>query len=858
MTDLNTDSSRGHIPNFDNNRPIQVLVLDDEDTLRDIVKQTLVRAGCEVTTAAEGGEGLQALLSKRFDVVVSDLMMEPMDGITFLTEALRIWPWMGVVVLSGFIEDDIRKKTAELGINVVLEKPISFITLAEKVIEESERAKERIKGSGNFTLNHTQYELSVLQEATKSAIEANSLPQALRALSNTIGRMLPSLAAGILNIEDANSDSTLIISLSETVTKGFTKQMEHEINERFMLLSSTALKPQLSVEVQGAECAENGIANPHGIFSVPIISGNSIKGILTLVPPVGYSYNEADMSFLYHAANHVTTVLMAFQRIRELAVRDELTGLHNRHHLKNELSAAWDMAIRYGFSTGILILDIDHFKTINDTHGHLAGDEVLRELAVIAQNVCRNSDIIARYGGDEIVIVLPDANYTNLSTLSDRLLVAVRENEFCHEDHKLRCTISVGGANSRTEEGTMLPPGAVLGLADNALYMSKRNGRDCGTIYNKESPEHNVTTKLEGTNSVADLPEPIKAQPTVAVVDDDTSILNIMQLLLEMEGCSPKVFSTADQTREYITQNAGEIDVAFVDLNLDEESGLDLIRELHGSDNAMVVIVITGDATLDNAINSMRHGAYDFVQKPIHREQLKMTLTRALEYRKLRIENREYQFNLEDMVRRKSRALTAALQRTRDSFEFTLRAMTKMLDAKEEATGQHSLRVQNMTELLAKKIGITGSELEDMRQGALLHDIGKIGIPDRILLKQGPLTDDEWKIMRSHAKIGYDIIKSSPDLKGAAEIVGKHHEKWDGTGYPKGIKGEDIPIGARVFALADAYDAMRSDRPYRTGMGIKDALCELDKYSGTQFEPRLVEVFKESVNEIEEIGKWKK
>ena len=857
MTDLNLETNHGYIPNFDN-KPIQVLVLDDEDTLRDIIKQTLVHAGCEVTTVAEGGEGLQALLSKRFDVIVSDLMMKPMDGITFLTEALRIWPWIGVVVLSGFIEDDILKKTAELGINTVLEKPISFITLSEKVIQESERVKKRFKDSKNFTLDHTQYELSLLQEATKSAMEANSLPQALRALNNTIGHMLPSLAAGILNIEDVNSDSILIISLSEAVTEAFTKQMEHDIKERFMLLSSSTFKSQLSVEVQGVERSKNGIEKPQGIFSVPIISGNSIRGMLTLVPPAGYSYNESDMSFLYHAAYHVTTVLVAFQRIRELAVRDELTGLYNRHHLNNELSSIWDMATRYGFSTGILILDIDHFKTINDTHGHLAGDQVLRELSDIVQNVCRNSDVIARYGGDEIVIILPDANQINLITLSDRLLVAVREKEFCHENHKLRCTISVGGANSRTEGGYMLSPDEVLGLADNSLYKSKRSGRDRGTIYNKEALEHNAVTKPEEIDSDVDFNEPIKTQPTVAVVDDDTSILNIMQLLLEMEGCTPKGFSTADQTREYITQNSGEIDIAFVDLNLDEESGLDLIRELHESDDAMVVIVITGDATLDNAINSMRHGAYDFVQKPIHREQLKMTLTRALEYRKLRIENKEYQLHLEDMVRRKSRALTSALQRTRDSFAFTLRAMTNMLDAKEEATGQHSLRVQNMTEFLAKKIGITGNELEDMRQGALLHDIGKIGIPDKILLKQGPLTDEEWKVMRSHAKIGYDIIKSSPDLKGAAEIVGKHHEKWDGSGYPNGIKGEDIPIGARIFALTDAYDAMRSNRPYRTGMSTKDALIELDKHSGTQFESRLVEIFKESVNEIEKIGKWTK
>jgi HD-GYP domain-containing protein (c-di-GMP phosphodiesterase class II) len=164
--------------------------------------------------------------------------------------------------------------------------------------------------------------------------------------------------------------------------------------------------------------------------------------------------------------------------------------------------------------------------------------------------------------------------------------------------------------------------------------------------------------------------------------------------------------------------------------------------------------------------------------------------------------------------------------------------------------------VQDITKLIAKRLGINGKELEDLQQGALLHDIGKIGIPDRILLKNGPLDDEEWKVMRMHAQIGYDIIKSSPDLKDAAEIVGKHHERWDGTGYPVGLKGEEIPMGARIFAIADSYDAMRSDRPYRKGMSVKESVVEINKNAGTQFDPNIVEIFNELINEIEDVGGW--
>ena len=857
MTDEAIDPADVPVANTDTDAPIRVLVLDDEPALRDLVKQTLDRVGCQVTTAAEGGEGLQHLLSARFDVVVSDLMMEPMDGITFLTEALRIWPWMGVVVFSGFIREEIREQAAAIGVTTILEKPISFRELATKVVEEAQRMKQRIQGGDQVTLDHIQYELSVLREITKAAIEASSLQQALRDLSDSLGQTLPSLAAGILSLEEGESESMLVFSLRQPVTNGFVERMEANLRDRFRMLCGQDLPDNVTVEVQGVPVIDHGISEPTGVFSVPIVSGGRVSGMLALASPDDYTYSESDMSFLYHAANHLTTVLIAFQRIRELAVRDELTGLYNRHHLQDEMATVWQMAHRYGFSTGILIVDIDHFKTVNDTYGHLTGDEVLRELAEIAATVCRTSDIIARYGGDELVIVLPDVVPDSLGTLSERLLFATRGHVFCRDTHELQVTVSIGAASSRAEDGSMLPPDEVLAHADNALYVAKRNGRDRSAVWSKDSAD-TLPTEDDGDkpSEVVDVVSGTPAAAKAVVVDDDTAVLNIMKLLLEMEGCVSETFETATETREHLATRVGEVDIAFVDLNLNGESGLDLIRQLLEADPSLVTIVITGEATLDNAVLSLRHGAYDFIQKPVQREQLKITLSRALEYRRLRVENTEYQLHLEDMVRRKSRELTNALQRTRDSFEFTLRAMTTMLDSREHATGAHSQRVQDITGIIGKEAGVHGKALDDLKQGALLHDIGKIAIPDRILLKAGPLTEEEWVVMRTHAQVGYDIIKTSPDLKAAANIVGCHHENWDGSGYPRGIAGEDIPIGARIFALADAYDAMRSDRPYRSGMPVSAAIAEIEKNKGSQFDPTLVDIFLRMVDTIEDIGKW--
>jgi len=422
----------------------------------------------------------------------------------------------------------------------------------------------------------------------------------------------------------------------------------------------------------------------------------------------------------------------------------------------------------------------------------------------------------------------------------------------------LHCSISVGAASSHAEGGDSLPPDEVLAHADSALYVSKRGGRNRHTVWSKNTTDQSTQAEnpsYQETDSNGII-EKLDTTPHIAVVDDDTSVLSIMKLLLEMEGCRVDTFENAKDARTFVADHPGELDVAFADLNLNGESGLDLIKEFKVTDSAIVTIVITGDATLDNAVNSLRHGAYDFIQKPVQREQLKVTLSRALEYRRLRVENMEYQFHLEDMVRQKSRELTNALQHTRDSFEFTLRAMTTMLDSRENATGAHSQRVQDITKIIAEEVGIKGKALQDCIRGALLHDIGKIAIPDSILLKPEPLTDEEWVVMRSHAQIGYDIIKASPDLKGPAELVGSHHEKWDGTGYPNGLSKEEIPIGARIFALADAYDAMRSDRPYRMGMPSEMAIAELKQHRGTQFDPEIVDVFLRLADKIEAIGKW--
>ncbi|MDD3604527.1 MAG: HD domain-containing protein, partial [Kiritimatiellae bacterium] len=223
---------------------------------------------------------------------------------------------------------------------------------------------------------------------------------------------------------------------------------------------------------------------------------------------------------------------------------------------------------------------------------------------------------------------------------------------------------------------------------------------------------------------------------------------------------------------------------------------------------------------------------------------------------RLLVENRNYALDLEAMVRLKSKDLTSALTRLQASYMFTLEAFAALVGAREQDTGQHSHRVSEIARMISEKLALPDQEIEDITRGALLHDIGKIAIPDAILLKPGPLTDEERKIMQTHAEVGYNILKSSEALCNVAELVYSHQERFDGSGYPRGLRGEEICIGARIFSVIDAYDAMRAHRVYRKSMTVEKAVEELKRGSGSQFDPEVVKAFLALLPEIEAAGQW--
>ena len=214
-----------------------------------------------------------------------------------------------------------------------------------------------------------------------------------------------------------------------------------------------------------------------------------------------------------------------------------------------------------------------------------------------------------------------------------------------------------------------------------------------------------------------------------------------------------------------------------------------------------------------------------------------------LENRRLKLENRAYQTNLETLVTERTQRLRQAVKELEESYDITLEALGDALDLKDRETEGHSKRVTAFTIAIAKTMGLPSDQIRVIARGAFLHDIGKMAIPDAILNKPGKLDAAEFETMREHPYRGYQIVKKIPFLAEAAEIVYSHQEKFDGTGYPRGLKNEEIPLGARIFSIADTLDAMTSNRPYRAALPDSAAREEIDRWSGRQFDPDLVKVF---------------
>ena len=337
----------------------------------------------------------------------------------------------------------------------------------------------------------------------------------------------------------------------------------------------------------------------------------------------------------------------------------------------------------------------------------------------------------------------------------------------------------------------------------------------------------------------------------VLIVDDETSFRRVLALMLEQAGIPSKSAPGGEEALRFLGNEP--FDAVIGDLQMKGMSGMELLARIRQQYPHVVFLMVTGVDDVRVGIQAIHKGADDYLVKPLDLDVVLVSLERAVQRKRLEQEVESYRHHLEEIVAERTQQLQMALTEIEHSYGQTLEVLGEAIDLRDSQTGGHSRRVALYSIKILTAMGGSERQLRSIAVGAWLHDIGKLAIPDAILLKPGALTEDERQIMQRHAQIGYDLVKRIPFLAEAAEIVLTHHERNDGTGYPQRLKAEDIPLGARIFAVVDTVDAMTSDRPYRSALPFSEARKEIQRGSGSKYDSRVADVFLSIANETWEV-----
>jgi putative two-component system response regulator len=559
-------------------------------------------------------------------------------------------------------------------------------------------------------------------------------------------------------------------------------------------------------------------------LAVPLIADGETMGALVVhgIDP------DADLDVVAAVADLTASSMAADRRIAESAAearRDALTGLANRRAFEEQLDAAL-AAERAARATSLLLLDLDDFKHINDTRGHEAGDRVLRQVALALLREGRAGEEVFRIGGEEFAVVV-DGDAKAAFHVATRMRTALARQRRGEPLPTMSAGIASAPEHARTRE-------RLLAAADAALYAAKWSGKDRVLVYGRDARDAAAVTS--------------RSRLRILVVDDDPRLRTLLRATFE--AADIEIDEAHDAAAATAAVDRFGSDVVLLDIAMPDLDGISLCHRLKSNPATagIRVVLLTGSDVPQLEQRAAASGADALVRKPFSPLELLSVVedvaagegTRPLQRRAAPRAEEQLLLYADDLRRllELERGQRALLQR---AYRDTVTALASALESKDSGTGAHSERVQRYAATLTRTVDPSLLEDLSLEYGFLLHDIGKIGIPDRVLLKPRSLSKSELRLMQTHTVLGEQMLGGVALLQGAGlRVVRSHHERWDGNGYPDGLAGAAIPISARIFAVADTLDAVMSERPYRAARSWDAAREEIERGSGSQFDPDVV------------------
>jgi len=492
-----------------------------------------------------------------------------------------------------------------------------------------------------------------------------------------------------------------------------------------------------SAAVQSESTLKPLLADSVAAIGLPVFYAEQLHGVLYVESSEPVDFTEEEILLLGTLADLISGALhnaLTFQKAQEQAITDGLTGVKTHRFFMEALSAEWKRSTRAGRAFALVLMDLDRFKFVNDFYGHLEGDLVLQRVGQILETNCRRSDVVARYGGDEFVILMPETSMEQARQLASKLRGWVSADPLLREKN---ISASFGIACYPLHGSS---PQELIQVADASMYLSKHQGGNAVSTADHFDPNEAKKWKRD-----------------------------VLEAYLGVT--LKRLFSTGPEAFEEIYQRLKQFTESLA------------TTEIPGT-----------TASLSQAPDGPQ-------------------------------------------------ALPQAVLDTVTSLAYAI-------DAKDHYTQGHSQKVSAYAALIAEAMNMNDAEVEEVRLGAVLHDIGKVGIPEQILNKSGPLNTEEWDMMKSHVVFGAKILEPLTPLARIRNMVLHHHEFFDGSGYPDALAGENIPLGARIVAVADAYDTITSDRTYKKGRPASDALAELERCANAQFDARIVQIFVQAMRQL--------